>query len=82
MILWNGTATMQPGKGTVHLTCPLPPPRATKGGKFHIITKSDDVYIVEKVLKTRKRNGKLEYFVKWRGYPDKFNSWTTDVYKP
>jgi hypothetical protein len=33
MILWNGTATMQPGKGTVHLTCPLPPPRATKGGK-------------------------------------------------
>jgi transposase InsO family protein len=55
-------------------------------GKFYeqelqLITKSDDVYIVEKILKTRKRNGKLEYFVKWRGYPDKFNSWTTDVYK-
>jgi hypothetical protein len=38
------------------------------------------MYIVEKVLKTRKRNGKLKYFVKWKGYPDKFNSWTTDVY--
>jgi hypothetical protein len=55
-------------------------------GKFYepelqLITKTDDAYIVEKVLKTRKRNGKLEYFVKWRGYPDKFNSWTTDVHK-
>jgi hypothetical protein len=55
-------------------------------GKFYeqevqLFTKSDDIYIVEKVLKTRKLNGKLEYFVKWRGYPAKFNSWTTDVYK-
>ena len=54
-------------------------------GKFYepelqLVTKTDDVYIVEKVLKTRKRGGKLEYFVKWTGYPDKFNSWTTDVY--
>jgi hypothetical protein len=39
----------------------------------------DDVYEVENVLKTRKRGGKVEYFVKWRGYPDKFNSWVTDV---
>jgi len=41
----------------------------------------DDTYVVEKVLKTRRRNGKLEYFVKWQGYEDKFNSWTTDVYR-
>ena len=41
----------------------------------------DGVYEVEKVLKTRKRNGIVEYFVKWSGYPDKFNSWTTDVFK-
>ena len=55
-------------------------------GKFYeaevqLVSKTDDVYIVEKVIRTRKRNGVLEYFVKWRGYPDKFNSWTTDVYK-
>ena len=43
------------------------------------VVKLDDVYIVDKVLKTRKRNGKLEHFVKWRGYADKFNSWTTDI---
>lgn len=39
----------------------------------------DDVYIVEKVLKTRKVKGKMEYFVKWRGYPEKFNSWVTEL---
>ena len=35
----------------------------------------EDVYDVEKVLKTRRRNGKMEYYVKWKGYPDKCNSW-------
>ena len=53
-------------------------------GKFYEpelqkIDKRDDVYIVEKILKTRKRGGKIEYFVKWRSYPDKFNSWVSDV---
>jgi transposase InsO family protein len=50
-------------------------------GKFYEqeiqkVTKSDDdVYDIEKVLKTRRRGGKVERFVKWKGYPDKFNSW-------
>ena len=53
-------------------------------GKFYElelqkIQKCDDVFIVEKILKTRKRAGKIEYFVKWRSYPDKFNSWVDDV---
>jgi transposase InsO family protein len=54
-------------------------------GKFYeqeiqkVTKTNDDVYEVEKVLKTRKRGGKVEYFVKWQGYPDKFNSWVTDV---
>mgnify|MGYP001374647425 CR=1 FL=1 len=49
-------------------------------GKFYeqeiqkVSKSDDDVYDIEKVLKTRKRNGKVEYFVKWKGYPDKFNS--------
>lgn len=54
-------------------------------GKFYEpelqkIIKLNDEYIVEKIVKTRKRAGKIEYFVKWRGYPDKFNSWVSDVY--
>lgn len=41
----------------------------------------DEFYRVEKILKTRKRGGKVEYFVKWVGYPDSFNSWTDAVRK-
>ncbi|KMQ84977.1 hypothetical protein RF55_16787 [Lasius niger] len=35
-------------------------------------------YPVEKVLKTRTRNGKTELFVKFLGYPEKFNAWVED----
>jgi len=53
-------------------------------GKFYEfelqkVHKTDDIYKVETVLKTRKKNGKKEYYVKWFGYPDKFNSWVTDL---
>ena len=37
------------------------------------VTKSDDVYRVEKILKRTKNR----VFVKWLGYPDKFNSWVS-----
>ena len=43
--------------------------------ELQFIIKKENVYDVEKVLKTRRRNGKIEYFVTWKGYPDKFNSW-------
>ncbi|RWS18126.1 uncharacterized protein B4U80_02589 [Leptotrombidium deliense] len=36
---------------------------------------------VEKILERRKRKGKIEYFVKWLGYSEKFNQWipSTDI---
>ena len=34
---------------------------------------------IEKVLRTRRRGGKIEHFVKWLGYPEKFNSWVSDI---
>ncbi len=48
------------------------------------IVKSDDVFVIEKILATRKKGRVNEYFVKWRGYPDKFNSWIkeSDLAKP
>ena len=39
------------------------------------VVETDDVFKIEKVLSTRKRRGLKEYFVKWKGYPEKFNSW-------
>ena len=35
----------------------------------------DKVYTVERILKKRNRGKKIEYFVKWKGYGDKFNTW-------
>lgn len=43
------------------------------------VTLRDDVFIVEKVIKKRTRNGKTQYFVKWLGYSDSFNSWTNEI---
>ncbi|KAJ8018519.1 Heterochromatin protein 1 [Holothuria leucospilota] len=45
------------------------------------VSKIDHTYRIEKILKRRTRNGQKEYFVKWKGYPSKFNSWVNDVYK-
>ncbi len=40
---------------------------------------ASDVFRVEKVIKTRKRNGKIEYLVRWLGYPSKFDSWVDSM---
>jgi transposase InsO family protein len=39
------------------------------------VTNTSDTYKVEKILKTRKRNGKKEYLIKWLGYPESMSSW-------
>ena len=58
----------------------------TKGAfyddELQSVTKAEDEpFDIERILKTRKRAGKVEYFVKWRGYPVKFNSWVTALTK-
>ena len=39
--------------------------------------KKDKLYTIDAVLKKRRKHGKLEYFVKFKGYPAKFNQWIT-----
>ena len=36
---------------------------------------NDNLWRIEKVLKKRNKGGKTELFVKWYGWPMKFNSW-------
>ena len=44
------------------------------------VLKSDDEhYDIERIIKTRKRNGKIQYLVSWKGYPSKFNSWVDEL---
>jgi len=40
-----------------------------------LFNKKDELYEVEKILKHRIKNGKKEYFVKWKSYGNEFNSW-------
>jgi hypothetical protein len=52
-------------------------------GKFYVEelqkVKQGDVFRIEKVIKTRKRNGKIEYLVRWLGYSPKFDSWVDSM---
>lgn len=36
---------------------------------------STTFYEVEKILKRRIKNGRVQYFLKWKGFPDSDNSW-------
>jgi len=48
--------------------------------KIQQVVKNDEDYFdVKKILKTRRRGGRIEYLVKWVGYPSKFNSWTNTL---
>ena len=38
---------------------------------------NSDVFVVERVLRRRVRNGVREAYVKWEGFPSRYNSWTT-----
>jgi hypothetical protein len=53
-------------------------------GKFYAeelqaINKSDDVFRIEKVIRTRRKLGKIQYLVRWLGYPPKFDSWVDNI---
>ena len=56
------------------------------GGNFYAfelqrVTKDDDVYKIDNILKTRRRRGKTEHLVHWKRYSSSFDSWETDLIK-
>ena len=43
--------------------------------ELQLTKQSQDFYLVEKTLKSRTKNGKKEYYVKFQGYSDDWNEW-------
>ena len=41
--------------------------------------KKDEVYKDEKILRTRWKRGVKEYFINWKCYSEKFNSWIKEI---
>ena len=39
------------------------------------VIKTDDVSKIEIILKKRKKGRRVQYLVKWLGYPESFNRW-------
>ena len=58
-------------------------PGAFYGQELNRVSKQEsDLWDIERIIKKRKnKNGKTEYYVKWKGYGNEHNSWVTDIKK-
>ena len=43
--------------------------------EIQLVDKSDDIWLVEKIIRRRTVGGVIQYLVKWQGYPVEANSW-------
>lgn len=46
---------------------------------FELVKVAGDVFRIERVIRQRRRNGTVEYFVKWQGFNDTYNSWVNSA---
>jgi len=40
-----------------------------------VLKEDDEHFIVDRILKTKKNDEKVQYLVSWKGYPSEFKSW-------
>ncbi len=61
-------ATQESDKNTVPLIPGLPP-----------VQDETDEYVIERIIRGRYRNGRLEYLIKWRDFPNSRNTWEPET---
>ena len=42
------------------------------------VIKEDDIFLIESILCKKKRGRDTFLLLKWKGYPEKFNSWVNE----
>jgi hypothetical protein len=42
---------------------------------FELTKVTEDLFRIEKILKTETKKGKTRHYVKWKGFNDSYNSW-------
>ena len=73
---------MKPGNPPLYRLSGLPKVAYTKN-QLQVVskdekapsTKAQSKFVVERLVEKRKKRGKVEFLVKWRGYPTSANTW-------
>jgi len=44
-----------------------------------VLKSANEQFDISRIIRTRKRDGKIQYLVSWKGYPSKFDSWVDEL---
>ena len=50
-----------------------------RSDETYVTGEDDERFVVDRILKARKRDGKIQYLVSWKGYLSKFDSWVDEL---
>ena len=48
------------------------------GYELQVVDRDEEAFIIEEVIRQKRQGNRRMYLVKWRGYPNSFNSWINE----